>query len=117
MSIIKLFDNPNWALRSPDQQKVMPPEAPLPIKQGGIPSPVGANPPPKAPGKINPAAVGKAADAMLRGTEPQGSAAPSGIPGQETAVSSLSNALKMRRLSRQSAQQQPCSIGYMTGGV
>ena len=65
--ILSLSDNPSWATRSPDQQQVMPLEAPMPIKQGGIPTPGGATPPPK-PGKMDSAAIGKAADSMLRGS-------------------------------------------------
>ena len=116
--ILRLSEEPSWALRSPDQQVVPPPEAPMPIKQGGIPTPAGATPP-KQPNKMNPGQLKKAADSMLLGGEPQQGAAPtSAIPGQEgSANTSLSNALRMRRLSRKSSQQAPGSIGYMTGGL
>lgn len=114
--ILKLQENPNWAMRAPDQEVVQPPQAPAPIKQGGIPTPASAKPSPK-PGKMDTQALKKAADSMLMGEQPQGAADPSAVPGQEGAGSTLSNALRMRRLSRQSAQQAPGSIGYMTGGM
>ncbi len=116
--ILKLSEEPSWAMRSPDQKTVVPPEAPMPIKQGGIPVPAGA-PPPKQPNKMNPGQLKKAADTMLMGGEPQQGAAPtSAIPGQEgSANTSLTNALRMRRMSRKSSQQAPGSIGYLTGGM
>lgn len=119
--ILKLNENPDWVLRAPDQQQAVEPEpapeAPLPMKQGGMPSPVKA-PPPAQPSKMSPASLKKAADSLLLGGEgQQGAAATSAIPGQEgSANTSLAQALKMSRLSRQSSQQAPGSIGYLTGG-
>ncbi len=120
IKIIRMSEDPEWATRSPDQQQIVPPEPVAPIKQGGIPKApgvVGASP---SPGKMNPQALKKAADSMLLGDQSQqGSSMPSGIPGQEgSANTSLSNALRSRRLARKSSESMPKmgSIGYGSGG-
>jgi len=117
LKILKLSESPEWATRSPDQQQIQKPETVAPIKQGGMPA-VPGTPQPNKPSKMNPAALSKAADSLLLGNEPQGSSSPSGIPGQEGGGTSLSNALRMRRLARQGNTSMPSigSVGYSSKG-
>ncbi len=111
--ILRLSDSPAWAMRNPDQQVAPSPEAPMPLKQGGIPN-VPGTPQPPTPGKMNPQAMKQAADSLLNTSE-EGSSMGSAEQGPMT---SLTSALRDRRNARKMGESFPKigSIGYSSKG-
>lgn len=108
--ILKMTENPNWALRAPDQQEIKTPEA---QQQPPVP---GQETQPQQAGKVSPKAIQKYADSLL-GIQDNTVTNPSGQPGVEgTPQTSLSDNIRLRMQNRREVPfTKPGTISY--GGM
>jgi hypothetical protein len=104
--ILKMTENPKWALRSPDQQEFRTEESPAPVP-GQQPKPAG---------KVPAASIQKYADSLL-GVQDNTATNPNAQPGIEgTPQTSLSENIKLRMQNRRDVPfTKPGSITY--GGM
>lgn len=108
--ILKMTENPKWALRTPDLQEVRTPDSAAGAPQGQPQKP-------QQPGKVPPQAIQKYADSLL-GMQDNTAANPNAQPGIEgTPQTSLSDNIRMRMTSRREIPFAKQGIISYSGGM